>query len=245
LLYLLIPEYDIYLIDLFRSKYDFQNFKIITSKVLFECSTTGIAEIGNINPEIIEQSLSDKNILLPEPFNILSTEIFTRKPKNIEQLEIIVEKFKWDYYLTATKHDKFLNELFKTLIDLNNLLVLYQAKFFNSEKTEYFIDGGNITSETFLQLVAKSVENAIEYFKLTQYSFVESITVSELEKSIDNYLIEYLSENSRYSFFSIAPIVNFLYLKEFEAQMLQSIWTGKLNQLNKNYIKANLRKMYV
>ncbi|MDI6641303.1 MAG: V-type ATPase subunit [Elusimicrobiota bacterium] len=251
LIYSLIPEYDRYLFSLLISKYDFHNFKVIASRtsfnktVWFKGRDNGITPLGNIDYKLFEEFLSLRKFeSLPEPFDIISAEILSKKPDTIEQLEVIVEKFRWNYLLSATKTDMFLNDLFKTLIDMNNLLVLYQQKFFNTENSDWFIDGGKISKNTLLELVTKPIENIIQYFKLTDYTFFTYQQYSDLEKSIDNYLIEYLSESSKFSFFSIAPIVNFLYLKEFEAQTLQAIWYAKQNIVEKNYIRENLRKIY-
>ncbi len=162
------------------------------------------------------------------------------------------DPIKWKKFLEISKNNEFIDEFLRILIDITNIKLLFQYKFFNIEQEifeKYLISNGTIHLDFFIENYSKPWENITSQLKFTRYDFVNYIpskeTLFEIEKIFDNYIIDYLSEKSKYCFFNIAPLVNYIFLKKFEAQMILTVWHGKLNGFRKEEILKNLRKIYV
>ncbi|MFN3966428.1 MAG: V-type ATPase subunit [Endomicrobiia bacterium] len=159
---------------------------------------------------------------------------------------------KWNYFLKISKKNDFIHDFLRVLIDITNIKLLFQFKFFNVEQEilkKSLISNGTIPLDFFIENYSKPWENIINQLKFTKYDFINrqptEENLFEIEKIFDNYIIDYLSDNSKYCFFNIAPLVNFIFLKKFEAQMILTIWHGKLNEFSKESILTHLRKIYV
>ena len=161
------------------------------------------------------------------------------------------EPNRWTYFLEISKKNDFVNEFLKILIDIENIKLFFKFKFFNIKQEifeKYLSSEGTLSKNFFIENYSKPITDIISQLKFTQYDFIERApseeNIFEIEKIFDDYIIEYLSENSKYCFFNIAPLVNFIFLKKFEAQMILTIWHGKINKIQKEKITRNLRKIY-
>jgi len=83
----------------------------------------------------------------------------------------------------------------------------------------------------------KILENGLDfYFKNNSFS--------ELEKLMDNFLINYY-KRARYINLGVEPLIAYEFAKETEIKTIRTILVGKLNNLPTSTIKEHLRETYV
>jgi len=154
--------------------------------------------------------------------------------------------------LNVSKRNKFVLDLFRKNIDLINLKSFIQNKFLQVDKTGFevqLIDNGRLDRSIFLDYYDQPFETFFKYLSFTDYGIFKDVPVEDnlwsIEKIVDEYIGEYLSDRTKLVFFDIGPLINYIYLKEGEARTLRTVWVGKKNNLPKEKIKSYLRKSYV
>lgn len=164
----------------------------------------------------------------------------------------LAERQFWQELLLATRNSKstFLTQLVEILIDLINIKTYFRVGKFNllpSERiSEVMIPGGKLSFElwsiTSPELFFKKLRST-SYNIFIKESIEKDYDLSGLEVLCNNYIIDFISQ-SKYYFFTIEPLVTYLFYKEQETKMLRSIWYGLKNNLLKDIIKQHLTKLY-
>ena len=75
-------------------------------------------------------------------------------------------------------------------------------------------------------------------------SFRATNRLSDLEKYMDNYLVE-INKPSKYVNFGPEPIFSYLVAKEAEIKTLRIIMVSKLNKLSPDATRERVRDLYV
>ena len=81
------------------------------------------------------------------------------------------------------------------------------------------------------------VSQGIKYWK-------ENGSWSELERLSDNHILNFL-RRAKHIVFGLEPLIGYLAAKENEIKMLRMIMVGKLNKLEGELVRRNLRDTYV
>ena len=250
------PEEDRRLIDIFAEEYDFYNIGVFFRHAAAgrEVREKELSRLGRIDPDIIRQSLAGAGNApdLPEPFSSI-----VQKHRDTDGDDAVssVEKAKWEYFLEVTRGNAFMNKLTVMMIDLVNIRNFLNARTFSVEEsvfTSQVVPGGRIGRDTFRENYGMPPENFVRYLELTDYSsmsagLMQAVTVQQGRERLwaipvicDNYLAGYLREVSRDEYFSIEPLVGYIFLKKQEAACLRSVWVGKRNGLGREEIKERI-----
>ncbi len=240
---LLTPQKDRDIINLFRLRYDYHNLKVLTLAQLLRKKLSGTIPLGVYPLEELESSMP----------SALMTEILSLKEDiKPEEITNTIEKQRWTHFLNVSKRNKFVLDLFRKNIDLINLKSFIQNKFLQVDKTGFevqLIDNGRLDRSIFLDYYDQPFETFFKYLSFTDYGIFKDVPVEDnlwsIEKIVDEYIGEYLSDRTKLVFFDIGPLINYIYLKEGEARTLRTVWVGKKNNLPKEKIKSYLRKSYV
>ena len=83
-----------------------------------------------------------------------------------------------------------------------------------------------------------------EMIKLGIEDFTKSGSVNELERLVDNYIMNMMKE-AKYIPFGVEPLLAYIYAKETEIKIVRIIMVGKLNNISGEVIRERLRDIYV
>jgi vacuolar-type H+-ATPase subunit C/Vma6 len=254
LVYRLTPEPDRHLISMFRMEYDFHNFGVLLKHKLLnkEVKADELSRLGTVDTELMKSAFMDyMNVgVLEEPYRSLLEEL---QGVDIEKSMILIEKRKWQYFIGLSKNSSFMTGLVRSMIDLTNLKNFIGAKFFEISEEEFtpqIIPDGKLNADTFREYYTAPLENFFRYILFTDYYQSSGQFQSVLHDGkdglwliagiCDNYLLKFLSDRSRFVFFAIEPLVNYIFLKKQETKILRNIWIGKRNGFPKEEIKKHL-----
>jgi V/A-type H+/Na+-transporting ATPase subunit C len=251
-----------YLSELFNWKYDFHNLKVLLKSKLFtKQETISTYEIGNMKQDILRAAVFEGKYqsvpMLIERF-IKQTEEEYAKSEDIQLIESLLDK---GYYETIFKllkefNQPFLDYFYKIEIDLTNIMIACRCKIRKINKSklsEVLIDCGNFSIQKFLGIYENSVHSWPNYFQKTDYFelvergikyWQEENSLLELERLIDNYILDLL-EIGKYTSFGLESIVGYYYAKENDIKNIRMILNGKRYQLPKDNIQKILRNSYV
>lgn len=257
--YSLVPDTTI--IDNYKFQYDINNIKqIIKSKLTgTKMEWELLSEYGNISSDdcftIIEEklyhklpkSISDSLIVAEEQFN---------KTGNIQVIDFIIDSGYFNYQYETYNNIEYLKvlEMFKIIIDLENIKNIIRAKRLNLDKYLFgflLLKNGNISYDYFLNLYSLNVNNLIEEILKTQYGdrlenglneLLENNNFSEFEKLIDYLILDYLKN---FKLITAGPEVLFeyIFLKKLEVKNLKILFLGKLNSIDAEMIKKRIREV--
>lgn len=200
--------------------------------------------MGTIQPELAENMES-----LPELFKSILSDI--KKDTDLENFIVSIEKAKWQYFIELVRKNKFMFDFIQTLIDLVNLKTFIQVKFLQLQKDMLdmrIISEGRLKLDTFKNYYDQPWESFFSYLHVTDYGWLNEIPQKDklwiFDKLCDDFVVDYLQNKSRNAFFSMEPLINYIFLKKQETKMLRTIWIGKISNISKDNIKQLLGKTY-
>ena len=251
-----------YLSELLNWKYDFHNLKVtMKAKLHAKQDTMPTYDIGNIRLDLLKAAVSEGKYqvvpMLIERFIRQAEEEYT-KSEDTQLIESLLDK---GYYETIFKllkefNQPFLYYFYKKETDLTNIMIACRCKIRNIKKsklTEFLIKYGNYPTQKILGIYENSVHSWPNYFQKTDYSelvetgikyWQEKGSLLELERLIDNYLLDLL-KIGKYNSFGLESIINYYYAKEFDIKNMRMILNGKRYHLPQDIIQKNLRICYV
>ncbi|MPM79072.1 V-type sodium ATPase subunit C [bioreactor metagenome] len=118
---------------------------------------------------------------------------------------------------------------------------------------DVLLPNGNIDKDAILFTLNDSIENMINRFKNSRISsklikgleaYKTTGRLSDLEKYMDNYLVE-INQPSKYVSFGPEPIFSYIVAKETEVKTLRIIMVSKLNKLSPDATRERVRDLYV
>ena len=136
------------------------------------------------------------------------------------------------------------------------LKTLLRAKK-QDKNVNFFLDaivpGGSIDASKFRSLYLDTIENIPNNLSSKEYSqvlregiasYIETSSVSEFEKLIDNHIMGIMKE-AKIVTKGLEPVLTYMYVKENEIKQIRTIMVGKLNNITKEVIRERLRDGYV
>ena len=162
--------------------------------------------------------------------------------------------FKKAYYkeLSAlSKSDKLLKKIYSVKADSVNIAVALRTRNYQKAK-EFFVEGGNLTSEQLQYISEQQPESIKEDFvfsevrELIDYacdSFIKGVPLSEFEREAESYALKYLKKD-KYSISGMHPYIQYIYSKKAELENVRIILVGLINSLEKTEIRKRLRESY-
>ena len=150
----------------------------------------------------------------------------------------------------------FLIEYMKKLIDLTNIKLFFRMK--SQEKDDHlfeiaFIWRGSIPYARFKEAYKHALSDFPEAMSATSFgdliadgykAYEEEKTFIQLEKQIENHLIEYI-KRAKLTPFGPEPLIAYFLAKKNNALILRMIMINKLNEIDPEEIKTRLRKLYI
>lgn len=250
------------IVDLMAIKYDYHNLKVMyKEKVLQKDLSDLYIPIGTMEFDKVKSSFSEGNLKnVDEDFReaIEAVQKDFEETSDPQRIDLIFDK----YYFRSLKKmaDETDVELFieyvKDMIDFTNIKTAIRLKKQQKDLSffeDIIIPGGNIDKDTIAYTLNDTTETMVQKFKNSRISkwllkgleaYKETGRLSELEKNMDNYLME-LNKPSKYITFGPEPIFSYLVAKEAEIKTLRIIMVSKLNNLSPESIRERVRELYV
>ena len=239
------------IIDVMALKYDYHNIKVLVKgKIL-----VGVNDLKSaINGEDFGR--------LPKKMEECLRKIFEKfeETNDPQFIDLIADQYLYAHiHEIANKKnikDKALDRYLTNLIDLNNVKTLLRAKK-QDKNVNFFLDaivpGGSIDASKFRSLYLDTIENIPNNLSSKEYSqvlregiasYIETSSVSEFEKLIDNHIMGIMKE-AKIVTKGLEPVLTYMYVKENEIKQIRTIMVGKLNNITKEVIRERLRDGYV
>lgn len=233
------------MINIFLLKYDFFNLKNLLKSVSETppsvSSTCGIFTLAEIESMVKTGSYSRFKIVLPSLPLALEK---IGKDIHVEKTQARLRQLLFDVSIEIAEKNKseMMVEFLKKQIDLCNIDNFYRCR--NQKKsinflTDILLSGGEIAAEIFI----KEFHSAVE-LKIVQYGKFFGSYGNSYEKKTDDYLTEYIGRSKTISF-GVEPLIGYLWAKEIEVKNLRIILYGKIYNMEREKVFAELRKPYV
>lgn len=249
-------------VDLMALKYDYHNIKVmfkerILNKQLPELyipiSTT---EFGKIKESFLNKNYKD----IAQEFShaIIAVEKDYEETNDPQRIELILDKYYFEHLYRIAKDTliPLFIDYVKDMIDFINIKTSIRLKK-QGKDIKFFEDiilpNGNLEREDILFTLNDSLDNVILKFRNSRISqalikgldsYKETNRLSDLEKYMDNYLME-LNKPSKYVHFGPEPIFSYLVAKETEIKVLRIIMVSKLNNISPDATRERVRDLYV
>ena len=250
------------LVDIMGIKYDYHNIKVILKGMFLQKDFShmlipvGMMDVQTLKHSIENNNLGDLNETMKEGI-IKAKEVF-EETKDPQVIDIILDNtmFKEMREIAKQIDDKFVDKYVKVTIDSTNIKTLLRVKKQKKDKDfleEVIIEGGEIDKDTLISMLYDAPENISNKLAFTDYGeiirlgvedFTKSGSVNELEKLVDNYIMNMMKE-AKYIPFGVEPLLAYIYAKETEIKIVRIIMVGKLNNISGEVIRERLRDIYV
>lgn len=250
------------LVDIMGIKYDYHNIKVILKGMFLQKDFShmlipvGMIDVQTLKHSIENNNLGDLNETMKEGI-IKAKEVF-EETKDPQAIDIILDNtmFKEMREIAKQIDDKFVDKYVKVTIDSTNIKTLLRVKKQKKDKDfleEVIIEGGEIDKDTLISMLYDAPENISNKLAFTDYGeiirlgvedFTKSGSVNELEKLVDNYIMNMMKE-AKYIPFGVEPLLAYIYAKETEIKIVRIIMVGKLNNISGEVIRERLRDIYV
>lgn len=250
------------LVDIMSIKYDYHNIKVILKGMFLQKDFShmlipvGMIDVQTLKHSIENNNLGDLNETMKEGI-IKAKEVF-EETKDPQVIDIILDNtmFKEMREIAKQIDDKFVDKYVKVTIDSTNIKTLLRVKKQKKDKDfleEVIIEGGEIDKDTLISMLYDAPENISNKLAFTDYGemiklgiedFTKSGSVNELERLVDNYIMNMMKE-AKYIPFGVEPLLAYIYAKETEIKIVRIIMVGKLNNISGEVIRERLRDIYV
>lgn len=249
------------IIELFMLKADYHNLKVALKSEFSETSNKHLyLEWGTIPVIRLETALSDRSFKdLPKIMADCISEVLDvyGRTSDTQATDIIIDSacFSNMKALAGEIDSTFLNELLEIEADFTNIKLLLRTKMM--EKPLDFlmraiISGGRINKTLISEMFEKTLDEILKNIFRLKYddsiekgveSFIETGTLTELEKLMDDYIIRYLKKY-KYVAMGIQPLIGYLKAREYEIRNARIIIVGKANSIDGDVIRERLRETY-
>lgn len=250
------------LVDIMGIKYDYHNIKVILKGMFLQKDFShmlipvGMIDLQTLKHSIENNNLGDLNETMKEGI-IKAKEVF-EETKDPQAIDILLDNtmFKEMREIAKQIDDKFVDKYVKVTIDSTNIKTLLRVKKQKKDKDfleEVIIEGGEIDKDTLISMLHDAPENISNKLAFTNYGemiklgiedFTKSGSVNELERLVDNYIMNMMKE-AKYIPFGVEPLLAYIYAKETEIKIVRIIMVGKLNNISGEVIRERLRDIYV
>lgn len=249
--------------EILGCKYDFHNVKAaLKAKYLGQPDSAPFVEITPVPAALIAKVVEKFDSKANLPAHIMQaivagSEAFD-KSGNPQDIDITVDKLMYTHMMKLAQElgSDFIIGYVRAAVDFYNLKTLMRVKSMQKGTAflaECMADGGNTDPSFFLQNYGKTAGALSMAFVFKSYgpqlkagveAYERGGNYSELERLLDNYLIDYVKSAKRVSF---GPEILFAYLvsKENEVRQIRILAACKINQISSEVLKERLRDNYV
>lgn len=249
-------------INLICVRNDYHNIKaLIKAKILNKDFSSILSNNGALDVEKIKSAVKSEDYReIPEVFGIAIRDAFSEyeNTQDPQMIDVVLDRNMFEHMKVIANNLQcdFIDKYVNTLIDVTNLKTVFRLKRINKDKdfvSKVLINGGSLDIDVCLNLLKEPFENIANKLSCTAYAdlvrsgidkFIETKSLSSFEKSIDDYLMEFVRQ-AKFVSFGIEPVFAYLYAKEIEVKNLRIILAGKSNNVDSNTIKERLRENYV
>ncbi|MFA7573144.1 MAG: V-type ATP synthase subunit C [Lutispora sp.] len=249
-------------VDLMALKYDYHNLKVLVKEGKLNKDLSdlyipiGSTDFQKIKGGFLEGNLKDVQLEFKEAIEAVTKDF--EVTKDPQRIDLIFDKFYYEHLYKMAKDtdiELFINYV-KDMIDFINIKSSIRLKKQGKDMgffEDVILPNGNIDKNIILFTLNDSIENMINRFKNYRISsrlikglesYKATNRLSDLEKYMDNYLIE-INQPSKYVNFGPEPIFSYIVAKEAEIKTLRIIMVSKLNKLSPDATKERVRDLYV
>ena len=246
-------------LETFLMKNDYHNAKAFMKAkymhneedISFMLAPKGLVDIDELKTFIFNDNYQSLSPIMAKALSDIDTKrvMGDKSPRTID---VTLDKAMYEDICKVLKSAKApsMVKYHKANIDFSNIsnFIRYKNIGFNLKTYEQdFIEGGEISYDTFKALYDQSIETLLEKLKYTNYSqVVDSINPKDLvpfETAWDNYLIGIFKQD-RNDVFSVAPLAGYYVAKKIEIKVVRMILILIKNKIDVNIIKGRLRDYY-
>ncbi|MCR3922035.1 MAG: V-type ATP synthase subunit C [Firmicutes bacterium] len=250
------------IINLFASKFDYHNVKVLLKAKQLEENRDDllVQEIGNLSLSELVRAVGEGDFKNLPPRMREATESITeqfRVDVNPQIVDLLLDRAMYaDIFSTLQElKSPFMTGYFIRLVDLINIKTFLRVQRLGRSKEfleSALLPAGDINIIKLVQL-GEPMEIVIDRLSFGRYSKVveegilayqKTDTMTRYEKLLDDFLIQYI-KLAKYSTFGPEPIVGYLLAKENELKTIRIVMVGKINQLPVEEIRERLRDVYV
>ncbi len=249
-------------VDLLALKYDYHNLKVMFKEHLLKKNLSDIyIPIGTTDFDRIKQDFIEGNFKnIPKEFRhaIETVSKDYESTGDPQRIDLILDKLYFIHLYTMAEYTKIplFIDYVKDMIDFINIKTAVRLKKQGKEMAffeEVILPNGNVDKDVILYSLNDSIDNMIYKFRNTKISigllkglesYKSSNRLSDLEKHMDNYLMD-LNKPSKYVNFGPEPIFSYIVAKEAEIKTLRIIMVSKLNNVAPEATREKVRDLYV
>ena len=202
------------IIDVMALKYDYHNIKVLVKgKILDKDFSQMLIPVGMVGVNDLKSAINGEDFgRLPKKMEECLRKIFEKfeETNDPQFIDLIADQYLYAHiHEIANKKnikDKALDRYLTNLIDLNNVKTLLRAKK-QDKNVNFFLDaivpGGSIDASKFRSLYLDTIENIPNNLSSKEYSqvlregissYIETSSVSEFEKLIDNHIMSMMKD---------------------------------------------------
>jgi len=205
----------------------------------------GNVEIDTISGSVEHESLNDLPVHLREL--VLLMEKSLERNQSLAESQYAAESEKWKLLLEAAP-DADAKKYVVHGIDISNIRAFVRLKRVPMRKEaleDVWIEGGEIDKWRLKELMPEPEEEFYSYLKLTSYRNLVSLGLDgaaplwKVQAVLERAILELMRE-SRYEFFSFAPVLYHIELYEHHLNILRTIIVGVLNRLPEDMVAAQV-----
>lgn len=249
-------------VDLMALKYDYHNLKVLVKeKILNQDFSDMYTPISTTDFNQLKVNYLSGNLKEIEPRFREALEAAEKdydENQDPQRIDILLDRFYFNHlYDLALETDiPLFKKYVKDLIDFTNIKTLIRVKKQKKDMKfleEVLIQNGNISKEELVLSLNDPIEVITHKYRNYDISpemkkgleiYQNTGRLSELEKLMDNYLME-LNKPSKYIHFGPEPLFSYIVAKETEIKVLRIIMVSKINRLSPEEIRERLRDLYV
>lgn len=255
-------------VDLLALKYDYHNLKVLlkgrclNKNLSYLYVPVGTADFNNFYKQFQEDSSVevDETETGHNEFKkaMEAAETGFGLNHDPQKIDLILDQYYYNhlYHMALKTNVDLFIDYVRDMIDFINIISfirLHKQKKSISFFENVILPNGNVAKNDILENVDEPVQKLIEIYKdhrINNYlikglqAYEKSGTLTELEKCMDNYLME-LNKTSKSVIFGPEPIFSYVLAKEVEIKNLRIIMVSKVNNIAPEVIRERLRDLYV
>lgn len=243
--------------DILRLRYDYHNLKVALRERTSERDLAGLyVAFGRFEPEMIRAAAKAESIdLLPEvligaAMDALDAYSRSQDPAEID-VAIDMAMFARFLSLAAGYGGLYIEAIVRTWIDLANIRTFMRSRYLGIESRTLpgtLFPGGFARLADFYETLPLPLDEVLQRFEFSPYRGVIEVggagleredSFVDLEREIDNYMIEFL-RLSRYFTFGLEVLIAYALLKQNEIRALRLILAAKDKGLPVEAIKERI-----
>jgi len=243
------------IVNFLRAREDFTNMRLAIRRVVTE-KPLGLdySNEGNVPAEEFEEIFEQENYeRLPDYLQtgVEAAVLGYYENKDIRRIDYELDRVEaaWRVEQAANHKLTFMTSLVRIRIDLDNIRTMLRLKMADrEEETNFFLSGGFVDTDKFVQGLETGYEAIGQLFYATPYYELLEASIPylrneqsflKLEKECEDYVKGFL-KTSRSIAAGPQPVVAYFLLKEGEIRTVRMVLTGKRNGLSSKLILDRL-----